>query len=66
MKTYMIFFRTNCSNQASIDGLRQRIQRTFPELNGNYETLFFYPLRTASGKIEPYYINGKRMVEKDV
>ncbi len=57
-------FRTNCSNQASIDGLRQRIQRTFPELNGNYETLFFYPLRTASGKIEPYYINGKRMVEK--
>lgn len=59
-------FRTNCNGGIHISNtdLNQKLRNLFPELNGNFETVFFAPSKNSEGKIIPYYINATKMVDK--
>lgn len=59
-------FRTSCNGgcHTSNDFLKEKICNLFPELNGNFETVFFAPVQKSDGSIDAYYINAKKMLEK--
>ena len=59
-------FRNNLdgSSYFNVPNFKEQVDALFPSLNGNYKSLFCVPIKNTEGKVDFYFLNAKKMIEK--